>query len=416
MVDSWRFFGQGEMFFQEGGSCMKGRNKNILIVVTWVVLALPGITGAAIVDFTINLNGTQASTGSTATGTGTATVDTETNLFSWNIAFDASALTNGPASVTAAYFHIGPAGVSGPAITPPGNVAGAGTSPIASSATITDANETKLLSACIYFDIQTTAFPAGEIRGQLIPEKVTLPAKKDNTIYQSATGTLSNGAGDYLFVGAGGVGSAKRALLTFDIASSGIPFGSTITDAKLTLYMSKTSVGPQPVELHRLLKDWGEGASHAPGEEGSGGAAAAGDATWLHAFYDTSFWTNVGGDFEPLASASEIVGAADFYSWTSQQMASDVQSWLDAPSDNPGWLLLGNEAVSSAKRFDSRTNVTVGNRPVLTVQYKAPCPFALAGDLNSDCRVNFLDFAIIAQNWLTDCNKLPLDAACMLKP
>jgi hypothetical protein len=395
---------------------MNTRNINILIVAACVVFALPGIAGASRVDFTINLDGTQAGTGSAATGTGTATIDTETNLLSWNIVFDANALTNGPGSVTAAYFHIGPAGINGPSITPPGNVAGAGTSPIAGSAAITDTNEAELLAASIYFDIQTSAFPSGEIRGQLIPDKVTIPAKKDNTLYQSATGSLSNGAGDYFFAGSSGTGGKKRALIMFDIAGSGIPAGSTITSAKLSLYMSKTSAGPFPVELHRLLKDWGEGTSHAAGEEGQGAPATPGDATWLHNFYDTSFWTNQGGDFEPSASASEDVNAVGFYSWASAQMADDVQSWLDAPSDNFGWLLLGREDVTSVKRFDTRTNTTTANRPILIVQYKAPCQFALAGDLNSDCKVNFLDFAIMALNWLTDCNSLPLDPGCIPKP
>jgi hypothetical protein len=31
------------------------------------------------------------------------------------------------------------------------------------------------------------------------------------------------------------------------------------------------------------------------------------------------------------------------------------------------------------------------------------CPYELVGDFNSDCKVNFKDFAIIAGNWLTDC-------------
>jgi hypothetical protein len=401
---------------------MNSRNISFPFLAICVVFVLPSIASAAIVDFTINLNGAQAGTGSTATGTGTATIDTETNLFSWNIAFDASALTNGPASVTAAYFHVGPAGVSGPAITPPGNVAVAGTSPITGSATITDANETKLLAACIYFDIQTTAFPAGEIRGQLIPDSATILAKKDNTIYEeSATGKqLSDGAGDFLFAGKNSSGKTRRALIMFDIAGSGIPSSSTINDAKLTLYMSKTPDGldSRLVELHRLLKDWGEGTSRTavPDKEGGGADATTGDATWLYTFYNTSFWTNPGGDFSPTVSASEDVNAVGYYSWTSEEMANDLQSWLDKPSYDFGWLLLGREDITSFKRFDSRTNPTVANRPSLIVQYTAPCPFALAGDVNSDCKVNSFDLAVMAFNWLIDCDNLPLDPACVPKP
>lgn len=400
---------------------MNSRNINILTVVMCVVLALSGIAGASRVDFTINLDGTQAGTGSAATGTGTATIDTETNLLTWNISFDANALTNGAGSVTAAYFHVGPAGVSGPAITPPGNVAGAGTSPIGGSAAITDSNEAKLLAACIYFDIQTTAFPAGEIRGQLVPEKVTLPAKKDNRIndYKSPTDPNSNGSGDYIHVGTNSSGGKRRGLIMFDVAGSGIPVGSSITIAKLRLHISRSDTDPNIVELHRLLNDWGEGTSHAPGPEGQGAPATPGDATWWHTFYPDSFWTNVGGDFEPSASAREAVNKVGFYSWASDEVVNDVQAWLDKPSDNFGWLLLGMEDVTrSVKIFDSRTNTdpNVANHPALIVQYKAPCPFNLTGDLNSDCTVNFLDFAAMALNWLIDCNNLPLDPACVPKP
>jgi hypothetical protein len=44
-----------------------------------------------------------------------------------------------------------------------------------------------------------------------------------------------------------------------------------------------------------------------------------------------------------------------------------------------------------------------------------PCPYYLAGDLNDDCRVDFLDVATLAANWLIDCNTTPEDAACVPK-
>ncbi len=51
-------------------------------------------------------------------------------------------------------------------------------------------------------------------------------------------------------------------------------------------------------------------------------------------------------------------------------MVSDVQAWLDAPSTNDGWLLLGNETTSStAKRFDTKENLDLNARPLLVVTY-----------------------------------------------
>ena len=51
---------------------------------------------------------------------------------------------------------------------------------------------------------------------------------------------------------------------------------------------------------------------------------------------------------------------------------ADVQSWLDSPAANFGWLLLGNESISqTTKRFDSKDNEEEANRPVLAVEYQA---------------------------------------------
>ena len=43
------------------------------------------------------------------------------------------------------------------------------------------------------------------------------------------------------------------------------------------------------------------------------------------------------------------------------------------------------------------------------------CPYMLLGDVNHDCKVNWLDIAIAAMNWLTDCTMNPGDPACIPK-
>jgi len=43
----------------------------------------------------------------------------------------------------------------------------------------------------------------------------------------------------------------------------------------------------------------------------------------------------------------------------------------------------------------------------------AVCRYSLPGDLNNDCKVNLLDLSIMADNWIIDCNQLPLDPACV---
>jgi hypothetical protein len=166
----------------------------------------------------------------------------------------------------------------------------------------------------------------------------------------------------------------RRGALAFDIAGS-IPPGSTITAVTLSMNMSKTPFDTaRIVELHKLLADWGEGISHAPGEEGDGAPATSNDATWRHRFFDTIFWTTEGGDFSATVSASQSIGPIGQYTWSSAQMIADVQSWLDNPGNNFGWLALGDEStIATAKRFDTRESASP---PVLTIQY-IPGPRAI---------------------------------------
>ena len=200
--------------------------------------------------------------------------------------------------------------------------------------------------------------------------QVTLQPIKDNTLYQSATGSTSNGAGEYLFVGKTGGGSVRRGLLAFGVAGN-VPPGATINSVSLTLHMSRTVALNQTVSLHRVLAEWGEGTSNAGANEGGGAPATTGDATWLHRFYNTSFWTTQGGDFAATASASVSVGGIASYTWNSTpQLVADVQLWLDSGSQNFGWLVRGNESASStAKRFDSSESLSATFRPALTINF-----------------------------------------------
>src|SRR5213082_1126149 len=194
---------------------------------------------------------------------------------------------------------------------------------------------------------------------------------KDNTLYEfdPAEGDRSNALGFHFFAGKTAMGELRRGVLAFDIAGS-IPAGSTITGVTLSMNMSRTPLSvAYPVELHKLLADWGEGTSMASGEEGDGAPATPNDATWRHRFFDTIFWTNEGGDFSAVVSASQSVGPVGQYTWSSAQMIADVQSWLENPASNFGWLVLGDEStILTSKRFDTRETA---NPPVLAIQYIA---------------------------------------------
>ena len=197
-------------------------------------------------------------------------------------------------------------------------------------------------------------------------------ASKDNTLYQTGSGALSNGAGEYLFVGRNNSGQARRAAIAFDIAST-VPAGAKVISVRLVMTMSKSQADGTEIRLHRLVADWGEGTSKASGEQGGGWSAAPGDATWVHRSFDSQKWLKQGGDFAESSSASTVVGLPNEYAWGStQEMVTDVQGWLDDPTKNFGWILIGDENnIQTTKRFHSRETGAAAQRPTLTIEFVA---------------------------------------------
>jgi hypothetical protein len=154
---------------------------------------------------------------------------------------------------------------------------------------------------------------------------VTLSPSKDNTLYESATGAVSNGAGEYLFAGKTDRGLLRRAVIQFDVAGA-LPAGSTINSVTLQLNVSRTRQNTQrTTSVHRVLADWGEGASNADQNEGQGAPADTGDATWIHRSRVPDIpWASAGGDYTALASATAPVGGNASYSWSGTGLVAFV--------------------------------------------------------------------------------------------
>jgi hypothetical protein len=203
-------------------------------------------------------------------------------------------------------------------------------------------------------------------------ELVVLPAVRDATLIESATGALANGSGPALFAGRTGqaAGSRRRALLAFDVASA-IPDGSRIVAAELVVELTPSNPGPAWIGVHRALGDWGEGPSFADG--GGGAAAQPGDSTWLHALDPDLLWAVPGGDFAAGPSAGASVAGPGPQRFESAQLAADVQAWLDAPAEAFGWVLIGDESrPSTSKRFASRESEDPSVVPTLVVRFERP--------------------------------------------
>jgi len=214
-------------------------------------------------------------------------------------------------------------------------------------------------------------------------DSATINPDKDNTLIQTTTGSLSNALGD-IFIGRtaqADASSRRRGVIHFNVAAA-IPSGSTITAVTLRLYLNMTGDNTvRSASVYRSTASWGEGTSYVNG--GVGSASTTNDATWIHRFWNTSSWTTSGGDRAATASASANTGSAgavnQYYTWSSATLVSDVQGWLDTPSSNLGWHIVGDESTAStARRFTSReaTDDAGDHFPELVITYTPPGPRA----------------------------------------
>lgn len=201
-------------------------------------------------------------------------------------------------------------------------------------------------------------------------DTVDLSPIQDNSIY-SEDSTQNNGAGVSIFAGRTNGGDLRRALVQFDL--SGIPAGSTVTSATLTLTMTRASdTGDRTVSLHRLNEAWGEGTADAGGNEGGGATATPGSATWDSPATGSSTWTD-GGNFNATASASESISTVlQPYGFSGPGLTADVAGWVANGSTNHGWIVIGDETLNrTARRFGSREG-DPGSAPLLTVVFTPP--------------------------------------------
>ena len=227
---------------------------------------------------------------------------------------------------------------------------------------------------------------ASSIAPRAAAEVTVISASHDATLYESTSGSLGGGAGQYLFAGRNNQapgGLLRRALIRFDL-SGAVPEGAEITAVRMVLNLSQYNGGPADVALHRSLASWTTGGSDPSGNEGSGAPALSGDATWLHSSYQLgggSLWSAPGGDFSASASASVLTTGLGLYTWTSEALRSDVRLFAANPSMNFGWFLIGPEnQMGVTRRFDSSESAGAGGIvPKLEIEWTVvPAPGGLA--------------------------------------
>jgi hypothetical protein len=199
---------------------------------------------------------------------------------------------------------------------------------------------------------------------------VSLTPNLDTSIYSESNNSNALGS---LYAGATPTAIIRRALVQFDIASSGIPSGAVILS--VTVAFTQTKIGPAGTalfELHPLTESWGEGTSNGTG---GGGAATDGDATWNFRLFNTESWATAGGSFGATSATVNFGTTNTVYTFNSTAgLVADVQGWLDTPGSNHGWILkAANESVTTARELGSNESLPA-QRPALTISYAVPEP------------------------------------------
>jgi hypothetical protein len=204
-------------------------------------------------------------------------------------------------------------------------------------------------------------------------DTITLNPFADATLFEVSPDN-SGGAAWFFNSGTTQNRTRNRALLMFDIAGA-LPYGSLITSVELQLEVLRQPVDGFEVSfmgLHRMLRSWGEGETFA--DNGFGSPSAAGDATWNHRSSGQDEWAEPGGavdvDYSGLLSSGALVyglGTTRFEG--TADLIADVQSWLDHPESNYGWMLLcqNEDLPFTARRFGSREDPN--SAPTLRIEF-----------------------------------------------
>jgi len=158
------------------------------------------------------------------------------------------------------------------------------------------------------------------------------------------------------------LGSTQQSLISFDLSSALIPVGAIVTSASVTFTASSAIAVLPSVDMYKMLSSWSESTS-----------------TW------SSLGSGVSTDNSEASSTADaswgaLLGLNGTATFSSASMASTVQSWINNPASNNGWLLT---AGITSVQFYSSEAATIAYRPQLSITYTLPTPPSMDLDANN---------------------------------
>ena len=182
---------------------------------------------------------------STATGNGLLEFDATTKKITGRVILTGM-------TATAAHIHTGVLGMNGPIIFPMTQTeAGSGIWVTAADATMTDAQITNLKASGLYFNAHSTAFPSGEIRGQI---GLNVKFSSLNAAQEVPTnGSKATGTGSLVVDPLTRVVSGSITLTGMTATAAHIHLGATGVNGAIIIPLTATSAGMFSVTANTVL-------------------------------------------------------------------------------------------------------------------------------------------------------------------
>lgn len=210
------------------------------------------------------------------------------------------------------------------------------------------------------------------IYGSTTTIKLQTTAEVDDAFLESANPDYPYGGTNYL-------STFDRYIVKFNFPTAVLY--KKIIDANIAFYgWNQTNYQPnQYMDIYRVTRNWQEST-----------------VTWNVAQTGQP-WDTAGGDYAELIGQVPLV-QLDHKFYPGVHVTNIVQKWVNGTANNYGLLLINNSLTDTGLKASEYSS----GHTYLEITYTAGCSCVIDGDINYDCRVDFYDFAKLAESWLTE--------------